>query len=157
MDWAGCSFGESERARAEYLLRGSTGGGFVNRRPFPVNSSWTAPRMMMTLLAIEVSSLTPDPYIAILQQTLATDSDSSSLCIVIFLGDGLRRTLNSPAKRADHFKQLQQVTSGLYVASAAKVDVSCDVVFRDCCGYSLEEEVWEYTTLSLPEYMSPTC
>jgi len=115
--------------------------------------------MMTTLLAIEVSSLTPDPYIAILQQTLATDTDSSSLCIVLFLSDELRRTLNSPAKRAGHssFKQLQQFTSGLYVASAAKVDVSCDVVFRDWCGYALEEEVWEYTTLSLPECMSPTC
>ena len=33
--------------------------------------------------------------------------------------------------------------------------MSCDVVFRDWCGYSLEEEVWEYTTLSLPECMSP--
>jgi subtilase family serine protease len=113
--------------------------------------------MMTTLLAIEVSSLTPDPYIAILQQTLATDNDSSSLCIVLFLSDELRRTLNSPAKRAGrgHFKQLQQFISGLYVASAAKVDVSCDVVFADWCGYSLEEEVWEYTTLTLPECMSP--
>jgi hypothetical protein len=107
----------------------------------------------MTLLALEVSSLTPEPYIAILQQTLATNIESKGLCVVIFLSDELRDNLDSPAKRAGHFAELQHLVSGLYVASAMKADVSCDIVFRDWCGYQLDQQVWEYTVLCLPECM----
>src|SRR5579859_6453800 len=111
----------------------------------------------MTLVALQVSSLTPEPYIAILKQTLSTNIESKSLCIVIFLSNQLRRELDSPAKRAGHFKQLQELVSGLYVASALKQDVNCDIVFRDCCGYELDKEVWEYTILSLPECTFVQC
>lgn len=109
----------------------------------------------MTLLALEISSLSPDPYIPILHQTLATNLDSANLCIVLFLSEELKRNLDSSSKRAGHFSQLQEFVSRLYVASAVKVDVICDLVFGDWCGYLLEEEVWDYSILSLPECIPP--
>ena len=109
----------------------------------------------MTLLALEVGSLSPDPYIPILHQTLATNLDSTNLCIVIFLSEELRRDLDSSSKRAGHFSQLQEFISKLYVASAVNVDVNCDLVFADWCGYPLEEEIWDYSILSLPECIPP--
>ena len=109
----------------------------------------------MTLLALEVGSLSPDLYIPILQQTLATNLDSTNLCIVIFLSEELKRDLDSSSKRAGHFSQLQEFISRLYVASAVNVDVNCDLVFADWCGYSLEEEIWDYSILSLPECIPP--
>ena len=110
---------------------------------------------IMTLLALEINCLSPDAYIPILHQTLSTNLDSQSLCMVIFLSEELKRDLDSPAKRVGRFRELQDLISGLYVASAVKVDVSCDIVFGDWCGYRLDEEVWDYSILSLPECISP--
>jgi len=108
----------------------------------------------MTLLAIELGSLKPEPYLPILQQTLNTIK-SKRLYIVILLAPELLMKLDTPAKRVGRFKPLQSLISALYVCTAAKPEVNCDIVFADWCGYSLSEEKWNYSVLSLPECLSP--
>jgi hypothetical protein len=106
----------------------------------------------MSLLAIELESLNSAEYVPIIKQTL--ENDELRLYIVIYLTPELRSKLDSPAKRAGHFQRLQELISALYICTASKTEISCDVIFADWCGYSLEEEVWEYSVLNIPECMS---
>ena len=103
----------------------------------------------MTLLAIELGSLNSEIYIPIIKQTL--QNVDSQLYIVIFLTPELLSKLNSPAKRAGRCQRLQELISALYVCTATKREISCDIIFADWCGYSLPEETWEYSILSIPE------
>ena len=103
----------------------------------------------MTLLAIELGSLHSEIYTPIIKQTL--QNVDSQLYIVIFLTPELLSKLNSPAKRAGRCQRLQELISALYVCTAAKSEISCDIIFTDWCGYSLADETWEYSTLSIPE------
>src|SRR5271155_2200877 len=107
----------------------------------------------MTLLAIEMGSLNPEPYIPIITQALQTVE--SHLYIVIFLSPELLPKLNSPTKRARQWQPLQQLISTFYVSTASKLEVFCDILFADWCGYQLEDEVWEYSILNIPECMVP--
>jgi len=107
----------------------------------------------MTLLAIELGSLNPDPYVPIITQALETVE--SHLYIVIFLSPELLPKLNSPAKRAGQWQPLQQLISTLYVSTASKPDIFYDIMFADWCGYQLEDEGWEYSALNIPECMVP--
>ena len=107
----------------------------------------------MTLLAIELGSLNPEPYIPIIAQALQTVE--SHLYVVIFLSPELLPKLNSPAKRAGQWQPLQQLISTLYVSTASKPHVFCDIIFADWCGYQFEDEVWEYSVLNIPECMVP--
>jgi len=102
----------------------------------------------MTLLAIELGSLNPEPYIPIITQALETVE--SCLHIVIFLSPKLAPTLDSPAKRAAQWEPLQQLISTLYVSTVSKPSF-CDIIFADWCGYHLEDQVWEYSLLNIPE------
>jgi len=106
----------------------------------------------MRLLALELGSLQAAIPIATIKQTL--QNIESRLCIVIFLTPDLLAQLDSPRKRSGHFKQLHEFVSALYICTAAETDSPCDVIFGDWCGYSLQEETWEYTVLSIPECMS---
>ena len=103
----------------------------------------------MMLLAIELGSLNPEPYIPIIIQTLR--NVNSHLYIVIFLTRKLLPKLDSPAKRAGRSQHLQELISAFYVCTASRMEISCDIVFADWCGYSLAGETWEYTTLNIPE------
>jgi hypothetical protein len=107
----------------------------------------------MTVLAIELGSLNPEPYIPIITHALQTVE--SNLYVVIFLSPELIPKLNSPAKRAGQWQPLQQLISTLYVSTASKPDVFCDVIFADWCGYQLEDEFWEYSVLNIPECVVP--
>jgi hypothetical protein len=107
----------------------------------------------MTLLALELGSLHPEIPIPIIKQTLK--HIESRLYIVIFFTQDLVSELDTPAKRAGQFKQLQDLVSGLYVCTAAETELPCSVVFADWCGYSLQEETWEYNILFIPECMPP--
>jgi hypothetical protein len=107
----------------------------------------------MALLAIELGSLNPEPYIPIITQAL--QAVESHLYVVIFLSPELLPKLNSPAKRAGQWQPLQQLISTLYVSTASKPDVFCDVIFADWCRYQLEDEFWEYSVLNIPECMVP--
>jgi len=104
----------------------------------------------MTLLAIELSSLKPEPYFPILEQTLS-NIESKTLNVVIFLTSELLSKLDTPAKRVARYKPLQAFISSFYVYTAANREINCDIIFADWCGYPLEEEEWDYTILSLPE------
>jgi hypothetical protein len=104
----------------------------------------------MTLLAIEGSSLTPEAYIPIIKQTL-DNVESKSLYVVIYLTPELLSTLDSPAKRVGQYKHLQELLSALYVSTATQSGISCNIIFADWCGYALEEELWDYSILSIPE------
>jgi len=103
----------------------------------------------MTLLAIELSSLKPDAYLPIITQTL--EAVESHLYIVIFLTPDLLPKLDSPAKRAGLFHPLQDLISALYICTASKTEIPCDIIFSDWCGYDLAAETWEYSILSLPD------
>jgi len=103
----------------------------------------------MTLLAIELASLNSEPYIPIIKQAL--DTVESHLYIVVFLSPDLLPKLNSSAKRAGYWQPLQQLISALYVSTAAKPEIQCDIIFADWCGYQLESEIWEYSVLNIPE------
>jgi len=105
----------------------------------------------MTLLAIELGSLNLEPYIPIITQALQTVE--SHLYVVIFLYPEFVPNLNSPAKRAGQWQPLQQLISTLYVSTASKPDVFCDILIADWCGYQLENEIWEYSVLNIPECM----
>jgi hypothetical protein len=107
----------------------------------------------MTLLAIELGSLDPEPYIPIINQAL--NAVESHLYIVVFLSPELLPKLDSPAKRAGHWQPLQQLISALYVSTASKQEIECEIIFGDWCGYRLEDEVWEYTILNIPECINP--
>ena len=107
----------------------------------------------MTLLAIEVGSLKPEEYIPILEQILET-LESKRLCVVIYLTPELLTQLDTPAKRVGRYQALQALISALYVCTASKSTVNCDIIFADWCGYALEEEEWDYTILSIPESTS---
>lgn len=104
----------------------------------------------MSLLAIELGSLDPEPYTAIIRRILE-NIDSSYVYIVIYSTPDLHPKLNSPAKRAGRFQQLQKLISAFYVCTAIKMETACDIVFADWCGYSLEDEIWEYSVLNFPE------
>jgi len=106
----------------------------------------------MRLLALELGSLEPAIPISTINRTLK--SVESRLCIVIFLTPELLAQLDSPPKRASHFKQLQELVSALYICTTAETDSPCNIIFADWCGYSLQKEAWEYTVLSIPECMS---
>jgi len=99
----------------------------------------------MTLLAIELGSLNPESCIPLLKQAL--DDTESTLQVLIYLIPELLSKLDTPAKRAGRIKGLQELLSALYVCSASKADVSCDIIFADWCGYKVEHEIWEYNTL----------
>jgi hypothetical protein len=105
----------------------------------------------MTLLAIELGSLNPESYIPIITQALQTVE--LHLYVVIFLSPEIVPKLNSPAKRAEQWQPLQQLISTLYVSTASKADVFCDIIFADWCGYRLEDETWEHSILNIPECM----
>lgn len=107
----------------------------------------------MTLLAIELGSLNPEPCIPILAQTLET-LESKRLYVVIYLTPELLTKLNTPAKRVGRYQALQALISALYVCTASKPTVNCDIIFADWCGYALEEEEWDYSILSIPESTS---
>jgi len=107
----------------------------------------------MTLLAIELGSLNPEPYIPIINQALNTVE--SHLYIVVFLSSELLPKLDSSAKRAGHWQPLQQLISVLYVSTASKQEIQCDIIFADWCGYQLEDEIWEYSILNIPECKIP--
>jgi len=102
----------------------------------------------MTLLAIELGSLKPEPYIPIITQALQTVE--SHLYIVIFLSPELVSTLDSPSKRAGQWQPLQQLISTLYVSTVSK-PIFCEIIFADWCGYQLGDKVWEYNLLNIPE------
>ena len=104
------------------------------------------------LLAIELGSLNSAACIPIIEQTIQSVDSSSEFYILIFLNPSLLSQLDSPAKRAGQYKPLQKLISALYV-STTKTKVSCDIIFADWCGYSLENEIWEYSTLTIPEGM----
>jgi len=106
----------------------------------------------MRLLALELGSLQAAIPISTINRALK--SVESRLCVVIFLAPELLAQLDSPTKRAGHFKLLQELVSELYICTTAKTDGPCDIIFADWCGYSLQEETWEYTVLSIPECMS---
>src|SRR5437762_789141 len=106
----------------------------------------------MTLLAIELGSLNSDIYIPIIKESL--ENVDSQLYIAIFLTPELLSKLDSPAKRAGRCQLLQELISALYVCTAAKPEISCDIIFSDWCGYPLAEEIWEYSLLSIPECIS---
>src|SRR5437773_9319560 len=101
----------------------------------------------MTLLAIELGSLNPETYIPIIIQAL--QDVESHLYIVIFLTRELLTKLDSPAKRAGRSQHLQELISAFYVCTASRMEILCDVIFADWCGYSLAGETWEYTTLMI--------
>ena len=105
----------------------------------------------MTLLAIELVSLNPESCFPIIKQALHTVE--LHLYIVVFLSPELLQRLDSPAKRAGLWDPLQRLISALYVSTASKPDVACDVIFADWCGYRLEDEMWEYRVLNVPESM----
>jgi hypothetical protein len=107
----------------------------------------------MSLLALELGSLHPEIPIPIIKQTLK--HIESKLYIVIFFTPDFASQLNTPAKRAGQFKQLQDLVSGLYVCTAAETELPCTVVFADWCGYSVREETWEYNVLFIPECSNP--
>lgn len=104
----------------------------------------------MTLLAIEGSSLRPEAYIPIIKQTLGT-IETKSLYVIIYLIPELRSKLDSPAKRVGQYKHIQALVSALYVSTASNSGVSCNIVFADWCGYTLEEELWDFSILCIPE------
>lgn len=103
----------------------------------------------MTLLAIEVGSFNAEAYIPIIKQTL--QNVDSQLYVVIFLSPELLSKLDTPAKRAGQCKPLQTLISELYICTASKMEISCDIIFANWCGYSLEDEIWEYSVLNIPE------
>src|SRR5947207_14336486 len=96
----------------------------------------------MTLLAIELCSLNSDIYVPIIKETLK--NVDAQLYVVIFLTPELLSKLDSSAKRAARFQVLRELISALYICTAAKPEISCDIIFSDWCGYSLAEEIWEY-------------
>lgn len=89
----------------------------------------------------------------IISRTLETEE--SRLYVIIFLHSELRSKLNSPAKRAGHYASLQKLVSALYICAASKMEVSCDVIFADWCGYDPVEEIWDYSVLRTPECPPP--
>ena len=105
----------------------------------------------MTALAIELGSFSCEAYLPIITQTL--QNVDSQLYIVIFLSPSFLPKLDTPAKRAGVCKPLQDLISALYVCTASRTEISCDIIFSDWCGYSLENEIWEYSVLSIPEGM----
>jgi hypothetical protein len=111
------------------------------------------PTESMSVLAIEGSSLKPEEYIPIIKQTLET-IETKCLNIVIYLTPKLQSNLDTPAKRSGQYKHIQELVSALYVSSASNRGVSCNIIFADWCGYTLEEELWEYTILYIPECIS---
>jgi hypothetical protein len=107
----------------------------------------------MTLLAIEGNSLKPEGYIPIIKQTLGT-IETKYLNIVIYLAPEIRSHLDTPAKRVGQHQHIQELVSALYVSSATNRGVSCNIIFADWCGYALEEELWDYSILCIPECIS---
>jgi hypothetical protein len=104
----------------------------------------------MMVLAIELGCLNSAAYIPTIEQTIQHVDSSSEFYILIFLTPSLLSKLDTPAKRAGHYKLLQEFISALYV-STTKTEVSCNIIFADWCGYPLENEIWEYSILSIPE------
>jgi hypothetical protein len=109
----------------------------------------TSDQSVHMLLAIELGSLNSEIYVPTIKQNI--QNADAQLYIVIFLAPELLSKLNSPAKRAGRYQHLQELISALYVCTAAKTEMSCDIIFADWCGYSLAEETWEYSILSIPE------
>jgi hypothetical protein len=105
----------------------------------------------MTLLAIELRSLNSAHYIPIIEETIGNGASTSHVRIILLLAPDLRSLLDTAAKRAAHFPALQAFISALYVCCTA--NVPCDIIFADWCGYAIEQEVWDYSVLYVPQGM----
>jgi hypothetical protein len=104
----------------------------------------------MTLLAIELKSLNSNHYTPIIEQTIQNAS-SEIIRVVLFMSPELRAHFDSTAKRAAQFRPLQQFVSAAYTCGAGKREISCDFIFADWCGYAIEQEVWDYEYLHVPQ------
>jgi hypothetical protein len=98
----------------------------------------------MTLLAIQLGSLDPEPCLPLLKRAL---EQNTNLRVLIFFTSSILSKLDSAAKRSGQVKALQDFLSALYICSATKFEVSCDIIFANWCGYPVEEEIWEYSVL----------
>jgi hypothetical protein len=114
-----------------------------NRRSLPRQKVMS---ITMSLLAFELGSLDPESCIPLLKQALEVIK-SKELRVLIYLVPELLSKLDSAAKRAGRIQSLQKLISALYICSASNVDVSCDIIFADWCGYQVEKEIWDYHDL----------
>jgi hypothetical protein len=96
-----------------------------------------------------LGSFNAHPLVPVIKNVLETVS--TRLLVVIFFSPDFVTQVNSPAKRTANFKPLQDLVSMLYLCTASRMDISTDVIFADWCGYDISQEVWQYSTLNVPE------